>query len=372
MKRADYLPVLLGKTLGAYYYDQVPQDVRQWSVYAAEESLKPGVAFATEDEARLFLENVLSSDVWCQQFPLMRQVDLSVVQKAGAEAAGPAFSRGGPTGDNPLRSAEIEIHEDMLNEMVLLHELAHCVQPRYFGRIAPVSPDPFDAPPSEESGHGHDPYFQATYVWLCEHFGTTTTHTELKEAYTHFGYPPVSEESLWEMQKRNEYWAPLEVARRAKIREALARDKPEFTAAYPELAAKAADMAAQQVDRIPMGCRFGDLFMDLREFSHRVPKKRAAEIVSRVVPCKTSDLTRLEGLSHPPEDLRDQRLAVYYAVALGADPIWARTGFGVTRLRPRVLMKDLIKINRPWVMLVRTMNRQLQQRPSHWRGTGPR
>ncbi|PTT60040.1 hypothetical protein [Arthrobacter sp. HMWF013] len=371
MKRADYLPLMLGKTMGAYYHDRVPQDVRQWAVYAAEESLEPGATFADEAAARSFLDRILASDTWHQHFPAMTDIELIVKTPGDGDAV--TFSAAAPSTTDPLGSATIWIHTRMMNEMVLLHELAHCVQPRYLGEIKqPKNKDPEAGLPSDASGHGHDTYFQATFVWLCEQFGTTDTHHQLREAYVHFGHPAASEESLWEMQQRTLYWTPLEVLRSATILSRLEQDRAEFTAAFPQLAEKAAQRRQEFEEQRPPGTRFGGLFWDLRDFCHRVSKKRVAEIISRVVPCKTSDLTRLERLEHPPETEKDARLAVYYAVALGADPSWARTAFGVTRFHPKVPMSDLIKINRPWVLLVRRLNRMLRERQPYWTGAGPR
>ncbi|MHA7297711.1 hypothetical protein [Pseudarthrobacter sp. MDT3-1] len=371
MKRANYLPVMLGKTMGAYYYDRVPQDVRQWAVYAAEESLEPGAAFADEREVRSFLDRILTSEVWHKKFPSMTDIELIIKTRDDGHTV--TFSAAAPSTTDPLGSATIWMHSSMMNEIVLLHELAHCIQPRYFGDIVtPKSRDPEAFLPSDASGHGHDSYFQACFVWLCEQFGTTDTHGQLREAYEHYGHPAASEDSLWEMQERNLYWTPLEVQRAAAILSRLEQNRAEFAAAYPQHAEKAAQRKEAMGEQRPPGTRFGGLFWDLRDFCHRVPKKRVAEIISRVAPCKTSDLTRLERLVHPPETEKDARLAVYYAVALGADPIWARTAFGVTRFNPKVPMNELIKINRPWVMLVRRLNRMLQQRPPYWQGAGPR
>lgn len=374
MKRADYLPLMLGKTMGAYYYDRVPMDVRQWAVYSAEESLERGKAFKDETDVRSFLDGVLVSDAWQERFPAMTDIELIITgPPAETEVGAVTFSAGAPSTTDPLGSATIWMHTRMLNEMVLLHELAHCIQPRYLGEIKPTkSKDPEEFLSSGASGHGHDPYFQSAFVWLCEQFGTTDTHDQLREAYDHFGHPAASEHALWEMQERNRYWTPMEVQRSAAILSRLEQDRAEFTAAFPQLAEKAAQRRQEFQEQRPPGTRFGGLFWDLREFCHRVPKKRVAEIISRVVPCKTSDLTRLERLEHPPETEKDARLAVYYAVALGADPIWARTAFGVTRLDPKVPMHELIKINRPWVLLVRQLNRMLRERPPYWTGAGPR
>lgn len=357
--------------MGAYYYDRVPQDVRQWAVYTAEESLKPGRAFEDEAELRSFLDEILTSGLWLEKFPTM--MDIEVITKTHADEDAVTFSAAAPSTTDPLGSSTIWMHPRMLNEMVLLHELAHCVQPRYFGEIQQLkSRNPEAFLPSGASGHGHDSYFQATFVWLCEQFGTTETHDQLREAYNHFGYPAASEESLWEMQERNRYWTPLELQRSANILSRLEQDRSAFNAAYPHLAEKAAQRKDEHGEQRPIGTRFGGLFMDLRDFCHRVPKNRVANIISRVTPCKTADLTRLEHLEHPPETEKEAQLAVYYAVALGADPIWARTAFGITRFNPKVPMNELIKINRPWVMLVRRLNRMLRERPRYWDGAGPR
>lgn len=373
MKRADYLPLVLGKTMGAYYYDGVPMDVRQWAVYSAEESLERGKMFEGETDVRSFLDGVLASDAWQERFPAMTDIELIIKgDTADPEVEAVTFSAAAPSTTDPLGSATIWMHTRMLNEMVLLHELAHCIQPRYLGEIKPKSKDPEAFLPSGASGHGHDPYFQAAFVWLCERFGTTDTHDQLREAYDHFGYPAASEHALWEMQENNRYWTPLELQRDAVIRLRLDQDRSDFAAAYPHLAGKAVQREESGNEQRPFGTRYGGLFMDLRDFCHRVPKKRVAEIISRVTPCKTADLTRLENLEHPPETEKDARLAVYYAVALGADPIWARTAFGVTRLSPKVPMTELIKINRPWVLFVRRLNRTLRERPRYWTGEGPR
>lgn len=81
--------------MGAYYYGRVPQDVRQWAVYAAEESLEPGAAFADEREVRSFLDRILTSEVWHKKFPSMTDIELIIKTRDDGHtvtfSAGPSF-----------------------------------------------------------------------------------------------------------------------------------------------------------------------------------------------------------------------------------------------------------------------------------------
>lgn len=346
------LPLALGK-IGDPWFPNA-EDVQQWAEYAAESAVSDGKAIEGQESAQEFINSILAEPRFSTRYPLMSQVDVTV-HSGVEEQAGRSLvvSRGGPRGPLPYRSAEIRMHVKMLNEVVLLHELAHCIQPQLVDRVDPQVGQTW----WERLDHGHDKWFRATLCWLLETFGSDATHKDLRAAYVHFKLSVPDDDSLLGVLARDFELQPIV----QQELEAQAAESEEF---YASVGRSRSEFSIPRFN-------LGDVFMVMRRH-HKITKTAMAAAVSRVQRCTTADITRMDGLSQLPPSREERRLALYIAVILGLDPRWLYTGYGLLRSEVGARMKDLILLNRKWVDQVRWMNRAQRELPPRWYVDGER
>lgn len=350
--RPFQLPVTLGKIGDPWF--PIAQDVQQWAVYAAEFSVSGGRDLDGQKDAQKRINDVLNDPRFSLRYPLMSQIDVTIHNKVEELTGQPVLiSWGGPRGPLPYRTAAISMHENMLNEAVLFHELAHCVQPQYADRTDRHAGQPV----WENLDHGHDEWFRATFCWLLESFGSDTTHQDLREAYEHFKLTVPDDERLLTLLARDAQLQPLVQTERDK-------QAAESEAFYASMGRNRSEFSVPSFD-------LGDVFRAMRRH-HKITKGHVSSLVSRVKRCTTADITRMDELSALPESREDRLLALYVGVALGLDPQWLFTGYGLHRNEVGAKMKDLMLINRRWVETVRWMNRTQRARPSRWIVEGER
>lgn len=115
-------------------------NVPTWLVYSAEQSIEGGQSFTSVDDAVAFGKSVTTSRWWTDRYP---NPDAHAIDncEGGADWVlpdGEPVTMSFAEPDRTLRPTRwrVELHPTMLRELVILHELAHCVSPRPDGDIA--------------------------------------------------------------------------------------------------------------------------------------------------------------------------------------------------------------------------------------------
>lgn len=326
--------------------------VQTWRLYSAEQSIPLGQPLADVAAARNLVRRVKRSAWWRHTVGYDVRV---TVRLGGQEDAGGISSFAHPTGLGRSDPWVISLHPRQLNDMILLHELAHCIAPRwqYTGR---------PRRDGELANHAerapHDAGFAAALVELAGEFGSVEHHDELRLAYHHFEVPVLTAE---------EY--------RAAVDDSLLAER-DILAMHRELDERFGDQERSRGGWIPQWT-WGDRLLAVRMRAgtgarRRMSREHLAQLVSRVERCSPHDVQRLEAASDLPEDPRLRRLAMCAAVALGFDPIYARHQMGLARWECGVELEELAAINPDWVRLVETLNAQLAARPPRWLVEGDR
>lgn len=346
------LPVALGKIGDPWFPNS--EDVQQWAVYAAEHAVSAGSIVDGQEGAQKLINTILADCRVSTRYPLMTRVDVTVHNHVEELAGRPVIvSRGGPSGKMPYEVAAIRMHEEMLNEVVLLHELAHCLQPRFADRHdRHVGQTDW-----QELDHGHDEWFRATFCWLLEVFGSDISHSDLREAYVQFKLSIPNDDELLVMLARDAELQP-------RVQDELDLRSVESEEFYVSIGRSRSEFHIPSFD-------LGDVFRAMRRH-HKITKTQMASSISRVQRCTTADITRMDSLSALPESREDRRFALYIGVVLGLDPRWLYTGYGLHRMEVGAKMADLVLLNRRWVETVRWMNRTMRARPPRWFVAGER
>lgn len=166
-------------------------DTQQWSVYQAEQSISPGAQFESLEDVQAHIDQIVNGQVWKDMFPHMRAVTASLTD-AEPDDDSSITSRGGPVRTFLADSGKIELHTQMMNEAVLLHELAHCGSPLWDGQPTAVR----KGRGALRRFHGHSEFFTASLSFLFEKCGTDVAHQDLWDAYAHFEVPTATPSDL--------------------------------------------------------------------------------------------------------------------------------------------------------------------------------
>ena len=130
---------------------------QQQKVYTAQREVVDGVSFIDYAAAQDFADSITSRSWWREFYPHVVRIEV-LRMRAGDPAVGRHESR-----DN---CALVALPPEMLNETVLLHELAHAV---------------FD----EDQGHG--PIWAREFMTLMYRVAGSDRYLELYDAFTHHG-----------------------------------------------------------------------------------------------------------------------------------------------------------------------------------------
>ncbi|KGH45395.1 hypothetical protein IN07_16955 [Modestobacter caceresii] len=326
--------------------------VTTWRLYSAEQSIRLGQPLTDVTAARGLVRRVERSAWWRDNVAYDVRVG---VRLGGCEADGWVSSFARPGGLGQSTSWTISLHPSMLNDMIVFHELAHCIAPRWQHSGRPRRSGEL---PNHIRCSAHGPGFAAASAELAGQFGTVEHHDELRVAYHHFQVPVLA----WE-----EYLAAVQGSLLAE------RDIVEMHREVDELFSSQPSTRSGSVPQ----WTWGDRLRSVRGSAGTGPRRgmsreHLAQLVSRVERCSPRDVQRLEAAAHPPEDPRLRRLGMCMAVALGFDPIYARFQLGLARWDCDVKLDELAAINPEWVQLVETMNAQLAARPPRWAVDGDR
>ena len=92
---------------------------QQQAVYTAEETVSRGKQFATLEDAQAFVDSLTAADWWSENYPDIQRIDV-VKQRENSPCVGTVNGRVGKIGINTYG----------LCERIILHEVAHTVEPR--------------------------------------------------------------------------------------------------------------------------------------------------------------------------------------------------------------------------------------------------
>lgn len=339
--------------------------VTTWRVYSAEQSIACGNAFTGESQAREFVNDVTRSRWWLETLP--QQPSLTV-EVAGGRDGHNVWSfcqrQGGRRSNNWI----ISIHPEMLNDMVVLHELAHSLAPRWTGEMTP--PKRGKVPAARELPvHGSG--FAGVLAELAGEFADVSHNEELRDAYRHFGVP---------VDSRDEWRAAVE---RSAVIEAIVDDFNDAVDA--RMAAHGIPRGVRrlpgqrplprQVPDIPWGFWLQDARRRARIAGTRLTQRRLAELITPVEPCTERHIRAIEQSEQLPTIPKLRRVAFGAAVVLGMDPIVMRHELGLVRWECGFSETDLDvlrPLNAEWVALVENLNKLLAERPPRWTVEGDR
>lgn len=336
-------------------------DVTTWRVYSAEQSIEGGQTFTTAVGAVAFGKSVTTSQWWADRYPYPDAHAIDI-REGGNEwhlPDGRINAQSFAAADRELLPTcwWVELHPTMLRELVVLHELAHCVTPRRDGDVAGLRKGKMLTAPLPD----HGPLFTATLTTLVDQFGTGTHHADLADAYAHFEVPVATDPAL---------------------RAAVERGRQVETILAEWIATTNADMArASGPDgdtqhhlpvQVPLWTWGEELYVHRRRPRRKISQAAIAAAVSAVEPCTRRHIARLENATDLPDDPRLRRIAMGLVAFLNLDPIYARHHLGLVRWDCGIDLDELRLINPDWVALVEHLNALGNTRPPIWTVPGDR
>jgi hypothetical protein len=253
-------------------------------------------------------------------------------------------------------SWRVELHPTMLQELVVLHELAHCVSPRYDGDVAGMRKRHVLTRPHP----GHGPMFTATLTALVREFETGNHRADLADAYAHFEVTMATDSELREA-----------VDRGLQVEEILADWFSEIEA--PSAAGSETTPAVERPPAQIPTWTWGDELRGMRSRPRpKISQSAVAAAVSAIEPCTRHHIARLENATALPDDPRLRRIAMGQVAFLGIDPVYARHHLGLVRWDCGVDLDELRLVNPDWVALVEHLIALGNARPPIWTVPGDR
>lgn len=343
-----------------------PIDLTQWRVYSAEQSLPSGRVFENGEEAATFLWWVQSTRWWKTTFPDAPTIRVEI---GGGADAGEIQSYAQKLSDS---ESLISLHPRMLNAAVLLHEVAHCIAPRYHGDLRKIAQDKVVT----QRHHHHGEFFRAAFCALADRFKLGVEPDELRAAYTHFELDAPDLNALIEARAHSAAVeaATAEMWARSELR--AATDPATIALRARARAAGEAHRAEHETERsegwIPPSW-WGDwIWLTRRHFRPKVSQQRLAEEVASVVKCSARDVARLERSKTAPTALVDWKRSLAFVAVMGLDPVWAETHKGLAPGERTLTLEELEEVGPEWVADVRHLNALLASRPPRWEASGDR
>lgn len=344
-----------------------PQDLTQWRVYSAEQSVPAGEQFETIDEAQTFVWWVQSTPWWSATFPDAPRIRIELGGNSNRHGDIQSYAH-----ETAANEWTVSLHPRMMNALVVLHEVAHCVAPRHHGNVKKISRGVLDL----RDHHAHGEYFRAALATLAERFKIGVDPGDLRRAYTHFELETADLDALI---KARQHSAEVEQAWAEtwnRYQQKWAED-PKLNA-LREKRAEAAREAGDDAGNGPDGGwipqeRWGDwIWLMRRHFRPKHTQKQLAEQVSPLVKCTARDVARLEHSEYAPDDVNDRLRCLALVAAMGIDPVWAETYKGLTPGESTLSLDSLESIAPDWVATVRRLNALLEARPPRWEAPGDR
>lgn len=335
-------------------------NVPTWLVYSAEQSIEGGQSFTSVDDAVAFGKSVTTSRWWTDRYPNPDAHTIDICE-GGADWELPDGESITMSFAEPDRTVlptrwRVELHPTMLRELVILHELAHCVSPRHDGDIAGMRKGKLLVGALPD----HGPMFTATLDALVSQFGTGTHHADLADAYAHFEVDMATESDL-----------RASLARGLEAEAIMAEWSRRFEAAAAERN-NDPDAAQRPALRVPAWTWGEEILVQRRRPHPKITQAAIAAAVSAIEPCTRHHIARLENCSARPDNLRLRRIAMAAVVFMNLDPLYARYHLGLVRWDCSVDLDELRQVNPSWVELVEHLNALGNARPPLWTVPGDR
>lgn len=322
-------------------------DSHQWRVYSAEQSIDPGASLDGVEQARALVRRVRRSAWWRDVLGYVTRVRVVVDGTVNAQGT---WSYAQPDRYFLARSHTLHMHPTHLKEIIVLHELAHCLSPSFTGDPRRIARGYLDHAPLHPHGSG----FTGMLSELVSRFGTGINHEQLTDAYRHF---EVQVDPLEDVLRDRLLSLEVEAAAQAQLE----------------------DLQSRGTRRQRRGCipdfPWGWWLLKMRKWESDRPhlgRARLAELISPVERCAARDIKTLEDSRERPEDLRLRRIGLAAAAVLGVDPVWARTELGLVRWECGIDLGELATVAPGWVANVEHLNELLASRPVYWEAEGER
>jgi hypothetical protein len=336
-------------------------DVTTWRVYSAEQSIEGGQTFSTADEAIAFGKSVTASRWWAERYPNLdaHAIDIREGGNKWESRDGTPVTTSFSVPDRSWlpTSWRVELHPTMLQELVVLHELAHCVSPRHDGDVAGMRKRQVLTRPHPT----HGPMFTATLTALVREFGTGDHCAELADAYAHFEVAMATDSEL-----------RAAVDRGLQVEEILADWFDETETPSATGSEETTPVVERPPAQIPTWTWGDELRLIRSRPGPKVSQSAVAAAVSAIEPCTRRHIARLENATDLPDDPRLRRIAMGLVAFRGIDPVYARHHLGLVRWDCGVELDELRQVNSNWVALVEHLNALGDARPPIWSVTGDR
>lgn len=341
------------------------EGLSDWRVYSAEQSVGHD-RMIEPDEAQELVDQAVGS-VWFREwFPDTVQIEVQVGGRDHADVgmvSSYATHWGYP---RPTRWL-ISMHPKMLTVRVLLHELAHCVQPIYEASEG-MRADGDQRYHFERTKHrSHGAYFTAALGVITDNM-LPGDGGELVEACHHFKAPIAEQSSLREQLSAQPHILSDEQVWFDDIRRRSAEMDAEYEAEHGEPRQSA-------IPKTPWGFYILMMRRDRRRRinGRLVSQKQVAEAVAKVTPCSARHISALENSRERPEDPAQLKRAMLATIFLGFDPIWTRYNLQLTRWDcGGITIRQARTVNWRWAKLVSELNKMQRERPSQWTVDGRR
>ncbi len=335
-------------------------DSATWRIYSAEQWIDPGPQVDGVSGARELVQRIKKSKWWRTELVESPRVRVTI---GGGEGETYRASWAAPNASYCPTSWVLSLHLEMLNEIVVLHELAHCLSPWRWGNVKQLRRERMDF--GEVATHG--PAFTGLLSALVAEFGAGVNHEELSDAYHHFEVP---------IDEVPDIRAAIEQGREVEslVWAMIEKSNAKWDAAESE---RQRNGEPPREYRIPT-IEWGDWLPHMRRHASGRPgerligRQRLADMIAPLQHCSPRDIQVIEESEAIPENPRLRRIAMGIVAALNVDPIWARHSLGLVRWDCGVELDELRLVNAGWVEYVEHLNNLLQQRLPFWVEEGAR
>ncbi|MDG4667968.1 hypothetical protein [Mycobacterium sp. 236(2023)] len=341
------------------------QGVSDWRVYSAEQSVghdRP----VSADECQELVEQAAASDWFQEWFPHTPAIEVKV--EGGEHPDLGLISSYATHWGYPLPTKWlISVHPKMMTARVLLHELAHCVQPIYEAAEGLRTDRDQSYHWNRRKHRSHGEYFTAALGVITDNM-LPDDDGQLFSACRHYEAPIASVEAL-----REQVLAQPEILDdEQRWFNEIQRQSAEIEARYE---AEHGGERRMVIPQTPWGFNIEWYRRDVRRRmgGRLVSQKRVAEAVAKVTPCSARHISALENSRERPEDPAQLKRAMLVAIFLGLDPIWTRYNLGLTRWDcGGITMRQARTMNWRWARLVAHLNKLQREMPPRWYVEGGR
>ncbi len=270
----------------------------------------------------------MRSHWWSTRYPEVEVITIV----GGPRNRGAVASSAGATRCGVSRQAhEIELPPWSRCELVLLHEVAHCVGPKLVraGRNGlGVLPE-------------HGPEFARVWIDLVDEFMSPSTAQTLHSNLRYF---------------------EVRVASASEVGIALDQDRT-FTSV---LARHVDGGASGTIPDLEWGFEFDRAYRRARLDGRRLSQPRLVEALKPVIDATPREIATLRQLEEPPTDQQTRRLAFAALVLIGADPTWMATTLDMTASDAGLTRDQIEELNPSWLSKADADLQRRRERPRVW------